>query len=209
MDPAKIRLSKKEMELLIDPQWILTKNGILKKGWHLLEHVQSIQEIILNETNNLPESVKKTTAKISKGENYRGLPYLILDQPRFFKSDNVLAIRTMFWWGNFISVTLHIAGDMKVKYEQHLKDACHTLKEKDFFICINDDMWEHHFGEDNYQSASGLDIAAIEKIIVEKSFVKIAQKIPLEKWDEAIILLPAMFQKMLEMISPHSTHSAQ
>ncbi len=209
MDLAKIRLSKKEMELLIDPQWILTKNLILKKAWHLLEHVKSIQEIIHNETNNLPESVKRTNAKISKGENYRGLPYLILDQPRFFKGDNILAIRTMFWWGNFFSVTLHMGGDMKEKYEQGFKDACHSLLEKDFFICVNDDMWEHHFEEDNYQLASKLDIARIEKIIAEKSFVKIAQKIPLEKWDEAITLLPAIFHLMLELILPHSTHSAQ
>src|SRR5688572_17017211 len=129
MDLAKIRLSKKEMELLIDPQWILTKNLILKKAWSLLEHVQSIQDIIISEVNNLPESVTKTNAKISRGENYRGLPYLILDQPRFFKRDDILAIRTMFWWGNYFSVTLHIGGDMKVKYEQHLKYSCQALLE--------------------------------------------------------------------------------
>ena len=97
---------------------------------------------------------------------------------------------------------------MKVKYEQELKDACHSLQEKDFFICVNDEMWEHHFEEDNYQPASKLELARMEKIIAEKSFVKIAQKIPLEKWDEAITLSPAIFHLMLELILPHSTHSA-
>lgn len=190
---------------MIDPQWILTKNLILKKAWSLLEHVQSIQEIILTEIKPLPENVKKTNAKISRGENYKGLPYLILDQPRYFKGDDILAIRTMFWWGNFFSVTLHVGGNMKVKYEQPLKQSCHAIQQNDFFICVNDDMWEHHFEEDNYQPASRLDIMGIEQIIVEKPFVKIAQKISLEKWDQAITLLPGMFRKMLALISPYST----
>ena len=53
---------------------------------------------------------KYGSPKISKGENYRGLPYVMLDYPRLFGREEVLAIRTFFWWGHGFSVTLHLKG---------------------------------------------------------------------------------------------------
>jgi hypothetical protein len=52
--------------------------------------------------------------KISRGENYQLLPYIILDYPSYFSRNNIFAVRTMFWWGNFFSITLHLSGDHKI-----------------------------------------------------------------------------------------------
>ena len=48
--------------------------------------------------------------KISKGEKYKGLPWVMLDYPRIFGKEDIMAIGTRFWWGHYFSVTLHLKG---------------------------------------------------------------------------------------------------
>ncbi|MBS1654980.1 MAG: hypothetical protein JSU05_09055, partial [Bacteroidetes bacterium] len=79
MNEAKIRLSAHELELIQNAEWILTKNTILEKVKLLFEQLQEpfLQE--LKKLTTLPEEVAAPSPKISKGENYKGLPYLVLD----------------------------------------------------------------------------------------------------------------------------------
>ena len=121
MDGTKIRLSAKEMELVTNADWILTKNGIIDKGKTLFGELQ--EELIAHLktiSSLLPVDVTRIPPKISKGENYNGLPYLILDYPRIFDKQNIFAIRTLFWWGNFFSITLHLGGVHKDEYEKNV-----------------------------------------------------------------------------------------
>src|SRR5438105_15186190 len=116
MDRAKIRLSSKEMELVTNADWILTKNTIIEKTKILFGELQEVMTSTFNPV--AANDYTRVPPKISKGENYRGLPYLILDYPRLFEKENILAIRTMFWWGNFFSITLHLAGSYKKQHEE-------------------------------------------------------------------------------------------
>src|SRR5580700_4684754 len=104
MDEAKIRLSVEELELVENAEWILTKNRIIDKVQNLFG-ILAVKMKTELETISLPDEPLQTNPKISKGENYNGLPYVILDYPRLFSKENVFAIRTMFWWGNYFSVT--------------------------------------------------------------------------------------------------------
>ena len=61
----------------------------------------------------MPEVIKTSTPKISKGENYKDLPYVMLDYPRCFQKEKTIAIRTFFWWGNFFSINLQLSGEYK------------------------------------------------------------------------------------------------
>jgi hypothetical protein len=203
MDPAKIRLSPKEQELVIDAGLILTKNAIMRKAWLLLEQLQEAQQsLLLQYAPLLPAEAIKTSPKISKGENYKGLPYLVLDQPRYFDRDHVLSIRTMFWWGHFFSSTLHLSGRFKDQYGVHLLDAFQTLGKEDYSICINDDEWEHHFEFDNYRDVSSMSREVFAQHACGRSFTKLAKKVSLEQWDDAPELLYSQFQFLLQLLAP-------
>ena len=116
-DQTKIQLSPFESQLVNNSEWILTKNLIIKKAQQLLEEVQeSIWRYTTVSRVNLPGEVTAISPKISKGENYHGLPWLTLDYPRYFQKEKVFAIRTMFWWGNFFSTTIHLSGQYKERY---------------------------------------------------------------------------------------------
>src|SRR5258706_2726482 len=93
----KIQLSQQEMELVNNADWILTKNGIILKVRHLLANLQRHQQDHLgSQQSPLPSEILKPAPKISRGENSRGLPYLILAYPRPFVPKKIFPIRPMF-----------------------------------------------------------------------------------------------------------------
>jgi len=198
MDKAKIRLSSKEMELVTNADWILTKNTIIEKAKNLFGELQEMMTEDLGRV--LTHNYTKVPPKISKGENYRGLPYLILDYPRLFEKENIFAIRTMFWWGNFFSITLHMAGSYKKQDEEKCIQAYPVFRDNDFFICINKEQWEHHFDPSNYALVKNLSQMEWKKIISENSFIKIANKHPLHHWNDAVSKLAVDFKVLTDVI---------
>lgn len=202
MNSAKIRLSAKEMELVTNADLILTKNGIIQKAKQLLESLQTEQQTIVQSyKKDLPAAIISSTPKISKGENYKGLPYLVLDYPRLFEKENTCVIRTLFWWGNFFSVTLHLSGTYKTKaVEQRIIDSFGELSKKNLFISVNDNEWEHHFEKENYLPLNELSKNEFTRRITNQHFLKLSQKIPLKQWDEVQHILSANFQDYLALL---------
>ena len=202
MMEAKIRLSANEMELVMNAGWILTKNGIIEKAKWLLEDVQQqMVDHLRAESKPLHADTIYGSPKISKGENYKGLPYLVLDYPRIFHKEKIFAIRTMFWWGNFFSTTLHLGGGCKDQSENKIISELPLLKNHHFYWCVNKDEWEHHFEISNYIPLTDLSNTEFKKIVQEKSFIKIAKKIPLHQWNEAGKILISNFKLLTGMMA--------
>ncbi|OSZ73562.1 hypothetical protein CAP36_16210 [Chitinophagaceae bacterium IBVUCB2] len=201
MSGAKIRLSEKEMELVTNAEVILTKNAIIEKVKTLMAELQSSTEEIINQHSYLfaPEAIL-SRPKISRGENYKGLPYLILDYPRCFEKKNILAIRTMFWWGNFFSITLHLSGKYKELYQQKIIAAFDMIIAHELFIGIHEDQWEHHFEKDNYTAVNDFSAIEFSQIIREQGFLKLAKKIPLTQWDDAKNILLEAYSDLLKLL---------
>ncbi|HMU45163.1 MAG TPA: hypothetical protein PKC72_02290 [Chitinophagaceae bacterium] len=201
MIETKIRLSQKEMELVNDADVILTKNTILQKAQLILGHIaEHQQKLISNRKNRLADGLVHTSPKISRGENYKGLPWLMLDYPRKFEKENFFAIRTMFWWGNFFSITLHISGQYQKLFSSKVILSHQRLKEEEFYVCRNNEQWEHHFENENYLQISMIDKKQFEEIIQRSDFFKLSFKIPIERWDEAIDILLEKFRFLIEIL---------
>lgn len=191
----KVRLSPLEKELIINSDWILTKNGIIEKVKALLGELQSRQQAILSQPLfALPEEVVLPSAKISKGENYKGLPYLVLDYPRYFTRGHVFAVRSFFWWGHFFSSTFQLSGDYKTKYEDNIIRSFPALQEGGYSVCVNADPWEHDFSEANYSAIKNITANDFEELIRGHLFIKLAKKITLQEWDNAEEKLFEMFR---------------
>lgn len=183
MDATKIRLSAEEAALMMNADILLTKNRILEKVKGLLQLIQEEQEDYLSDKATLPAIVRSISAKISKGENYNGLPYLVLDQPRLFIKEDMYAIRTMFWWGNFFSTTLLLSGKYKTQLQHKVIDSYEELKKDGYYICINADPWEHHFESGNFEKISSLSKTEWESVISRHPFLKLSKQIPLTQWE--------------------------
>lgn len=195
MQGSKIRLSPSEAALFSNAEIILTKNSILQKTVALLADVQEQMEA--NSKPTLPFS----TPKISRGENYQGLPYVVLDYPRIAKGEDLLFIRSMFWWGHFFSSTLQLAGSFKEDALWKLAAAYDTLAAENFFVGIQEDPWQHHFEETNYQKISALSKEAFFSLLQQQPHIKIAARWPLSQWDAAANLLVDSWKTLLNLIA--------
>lgn len=187
---------------MCNAQVILTKNRILSGIKFLLQNLE--KELMGNTSviENIRHSeVFQRGPKISKGENYGGLPYLVLDYPRRFDSLNIFAVRTMFWWGHQFSSTLHLAGDYKKELAPKIEAAYAHLCSAHYYICVNEDPWQHHFEEENY-----LPIAAVSKedfILYCRRFhhLKIAARWPLQTIDGVAESLKESWERLLKIVS--------
>ena len=198
---AKLTLSAEEQLLVNNSVWILTKHTVIEKAIILLSGLSDkIRLVLATEKNWLPQIISQSEPKISKGENYRRLPYVILDHPRCFDKENIFAVRTMFWWGNFFSITLHLSGIYKEQFSEALIKNTGRLQKEDYYICINEDQWQHHFEPGNYFLVSKKITTEFEEIIKQQSFIKIARKFSLEQWNEMPMILENSFSKMMELI---------
>ncbi|MEO9005077.1 MAG: hypothetical protein ABI288_10085 [Ginsengibacter sp.] len=196
---AKIHLSSLESELVNNTEWIFTKQIIIQKVQHILGDLHLYyKQIIQQEQGLIPKVFQTPGGKITKGENYRGLPYLILDYPAIFSKEDIFAVRTMFWWGNFFSISLHVSGKHLSQF-QNIRELLEGLAKKDFFICVNDKEWEHHFQPDNYCRVD--DLSEEEIVGLGKNgFFKISKKIELNQWDSVVFFLVQSFREIIEFI---------
>ena len=181
MQQTKIHLLPSEMEMVSSPEIILTKNAILQKIKNFLEQVQIKQlDILKDYAFQLPQDVLRTSPKISRGENYKGLPWLVLDNPRHFKHNNIFAIRTMFWWGNFFSITLHLSGNNKTSILKKISENILLLKENHFHVYAGNDELEHDLDPDSYKKLAALTNEELENIFKANNFLKLAIKFPID-----------------------------
>lgn len=185
---AKIQLSEEELKLVQNAQWLLTKNVIIGKVYELFGDIATWQQ------QHASARIFPSSPKISKGENYQGLPYVMLDHPRLFGKEDVFAVRTMFWWGHYFSVTLHLKGMYKEKYRNRLIENRHLLQQRDFYLSIGNDEWRHELAEDNYILLSRLNAGEMETRLLATDFCKLSAKISLHQWDKAKEKLCALYE---------------
>jgi len=201
MNATKLRLSEDELRLAKNADWLLTKNNIIRKVYLLFgELAGDMVDSIKKSPVKFSSEILNHNAKISKGENYGGLPFVMLDYPRFFDKENIFAIRSMFWWGNFFSMTLHLKGKYKEKFAGSLSKNFQFMKNENFFVCTSDDEWHHHFDSSNYTPLNTLDERKFQKIVLENPFCKLSVRIDLEHWNDSKELLDHSFAIIVQAL---------
>jgi hypothetical protein len=199
MNAAKIQLSEEELQLVQNAAWVLTKNKIIQKVYELFGQLSEDMKTALEDAH-LPMGILEVPAKISKGENYNGLPYVMLDYPRFFTNENIFAIRSFFWWGNYFSITLHLKGIYKTLFAGAIQKNKDLLSGKGYHICISGSEWRHELDDDHYLPISSIDAPAFEKICAQHSFLKLSAKIEFHEWNKSGMLFGKLFNTLLEAI---------
>ena len=203
MSYAKVTLSPKELELVNNADWILTKNHIIGKVYDLFGELANHYRQEFTTYKSFQDEVAfDIPPKISKGEQYEQLPYVMLDFPRYFTESDIFAIRTFFWWGNHCSIHLILKGKYLAAlgpaidryFEMSGKYQSETL---DWYIGVGADPWQHHFEKGNYIPMQEWNGYGVTKL----PFLKLAKKIPLQEWDDIENFMKSQFTKMLTILS--------
>ena len=187
MESANLQLSPEEMRLVTEPGWILTKNSIIRKTVELFAALSEEYRQMLS---------SPVSPKISKGENYQGLPYVMLDYPLLFGREDVLAIRTFFWWGHAFSVTLHLKGEHLQQYLPGLRRRWMQLAEAGFHVGVSDDEWRHD--PENYRPIVSADDIGVASGAAP--FLKLSAACGLDRWDEAYAILRDLVRVLVNVL---------
>jgi hypothetical protein len=194
-DDAKLRFSPEEIRLVTDPGWILTKNSVMEKVVQMMAALTGEYREIWAEAHIT--AVDPGSPKISRGENYRGLPWVMLDYPRIFGRQEVMAIRTMFWWGHGFIVTLHLKGSYRQLFLPALESHRAELAAAGFRVGISEDEWRHEHAEETYgplDGGSDLSGNGFE-------FLKLSAILPIDRWSAATEVLRAWFTQLVDTLA--------
>lgn len=202
MLPANVKLSKNELSLVCDEQFILTKNSIIDKVYKLfgLLSIEFTKELAAYDAI-FDTEIFQYAPKIYKGEQYNALPYVMLDHPRYFNKKDACSIRCFFWWGNFFSITLHLGGRFIELYVPFIVSALQQNKLiHDWYYCINETQWQQDFEATNYTTFTKELLPTVTDVSIEKGFFKMAKKIPLKEWDGVYDFYISNFRELLAIL---------
>jgi len=192
-----MQLTEKELLILQDTDFLLTKATVLEKINELLGQTrEKLKEYVENSNFSFPDSTDLLSGKISKGENYKNLPYMVLDYPALFTTKTVFAYRTMFWWGNFFSATLHIEGTALNHCRNSITKNLNRLLKKDVYIGVGDTPWQYHYEDDNYILLNETH----SDFITNCKFLKLSKKIELKKWNDVPEFSINFFELILSVL---------
>lgn len=197
IENAKIQFSAEELELLKNTEWILTKNRIIEK---IASGLAQLASGMQDEIKDFYPLVNKHIAngyKVSRGEKYEGLPYLMLDYPRIFGKEDVLAIRVLFWWGNYFSITLHTKG----RFAQNLYRVIE--REPDvtgLLMSVSGDEWNHNLSEGDYSNYDRFKLKEWMRTTSGKGFIKLSKRVELGSWEQAGREIHQEYHQFLQMI---------
>ncbi len=190
-------LTEKELLILQDTDFLLTKATVLEKITELLGQTrEELKRCVDNSNFSFPEGTDILNGKISRGENYKNLPYMVLDYPALFSTKTVFAYRTMFWWGNFFSASLHIEGIALNYYRNSITSSFEKLLNKNIYIGVGETPWQYHYEEDNYSLLN----EAHRDFITNSKFLKLSKKIELKKWNDVPEFSTNFFELMLSVL---------
>lgn len=175
MRKSTINLTKKELLFANNPQYPLTKQTIFKKlaesFHHLSDEVAKKYPYLLLVTEN--EIIQ---GKISRGENYRFMPYLVSDTPQIKEKHFPVLFRVVFWWGH--SFVLHYY----IRKEHVSKLKINDLKGS--YINTGDQhIWENDLEDKSWLKLNKLSNKKISTIIDGSNYIHLAKKVRIKDFE--------------------------
>ena len=166
MQNSSFKLTNKEFELILDKKYPLLKKNAIDKIQHHLHGIGEELSLNILITNLLHSN----SYKISKGENYMHLPYLVLDLPKIEGNNFPILCRTMFWWGKYFSLNVLIRKDAydMATFEKKLRNN----NPPGIYILLNDKLWQQDLDSNDYKKITDWS----EKINIKGAYLKLSIK---------------------------------
>ncbi len=198
MEESKVMFSPSELSLMQNSELFLTKNGIIRNIYDLFGEIST--SFVTNLQHNGPDWLSQISAspKISKGEQYEEMPWVMLDYPRIFiKAKGVFALRTFFWWGNYFTVQWIVSGIFikKAMLEKKIGNLPAYLRGFPVYCGIVDDPWINSIPQEGLEK---VEDQIFEFSTLAGNTLKIAIKVPLNRWADLSELCVDMCNLLLQ-----------
>lgn len=200
MDSAKIHLSEEELQLVQNASVLLTKNRIIRKVYEIFGAFADDWQLLLKSKNSIDPAIFSVSPKISRGENYQSLPYVMLDYPRVFDKTNVCAVRTFFWWGNYFSITLQLKGKWQLMAIEQILQDFDKLAAAGFYIGVSTDEWRYDIQSQDYRLLEETTKKGLELLLQKHPFCKLSNIVPLNQWYTVDKKLNSLYEMLVNLL---------
>ena len=194
-------LSNRELDVVKNTEFLLIKNKILDKIRSKLSETSSM--LVAEIKADFPHIYERfgiESPKISRGEKYHGLPYLVLDYPRFFDKGNTFSFRTTFLWGHYVNCSLHVEGDMVDL--SSLENRWKSLSKQDLYVCLHSTPWEHYLTKPYFAHISSMNAQDLQKHYHANQFIKIASRLEYGQLENLPDLVSLRFRSLVDFLYP-------
>ncbi|MFN0274532.1 MAG: hypothetical protein ACKVPJ_02205 [Chitinophagales bacterium] len=167
--------SDDEISLLFNKEIFYTKRSATEKLYLLFsEIIAVIKDTPIHKSFLFPDGTDFSTGKISKGENYKGSPYVMLDFPKLFSKDSIFAFRAMFWFGHGFVFSIVVAGNaLKPLQKKFLKNK-NGLHHHNIYFSIFNHAWQHEIHKDANILVEEISTQEMEHHINKNHFIKLS-----------------------------------
>ena len=182
-----LNFSNEEMQVLVDRKFFELKHSSTAKMVELFGLLEIELKTVFLESGLNVDGLNGASGKIFRGENYKLFPYVLLDCPRMFNKQSIFAFRSMFWWGNEFTFTLHLQGAAFEHFRKILQSNLDRLEGKEILYCINESPWQYHLGAENYLPLENEKaILFAKENLLSKDFIKLTHKLPITEYEKVI-----------------------
>jgi hypothetical protein len=123
----------------------------------------------LSQSECIPAIYRNQNYKITRGENYQLMPYMVLDYPQIKDKAFTLVMRTMFWWGHFISCQL-IVQTAQLNIEATANNLAGKRKTR---LWTASNLWDHDCKSDAFTKLKYLSAAEIQSFLEHQTHLKL------------------------------------
>lgn len=124
------------------------------------------------------QGIQRTGIKVSKGENFKGYPYIVLDCPRLYSTDTEVICRTIFRWGHGWSLHFTIQGKTFERVSYSLPDFSASFR-NDWLLYTGENIWEQDIDSEFFVPMSAISETSFSDILNPQQFFKMATSINL------------------------------
>ncbi len=167
-----------ELAVLKDREFMPVKLRVARKLEAKLNQLgQSLQAEVEAQGQHLPAVIRARPPKLSRGENYQSYAYRVMDYPRVFGKEDMLAFRSMVLWGHPVGYHLMLAGTYREQYRPLLAQAISQLPEG-YLLSAQATPWQWEPSHD-LLPAQQLTAETVAEIISQRAFIKVSYFLPL------------------------------
>lgn len=197
---TKIRIDADELKLISDSSLFIKKRLITEKIIRLYNQLHSnlLQSPAMKLFPGFEELIAKPE-KISKGENLNGQPYIMMDFPASFSNTDVLAFRSLFWWGHSFSFIWHIQGKYLESISQEKLIRLKQSKNNVIWASYDNSHWNYNIQKD-FVPVADLEITGNNISGGGEKSLRIIKNLDLGDWKSIPDTGKGFFEKIIEIL---------
>jgi hypothetical protein len=180
---SAIKLTKTEFDFVLHSEYPKIKQRVIQKVCHRFDALgHELKQHLVPEDVAWGNEFRDAHSKTTRGENYRQLPYVVLDYPRIRNREFMLACRTMFWWGNYFSLNFMIrldAVDVELFISNLKKNPNRKIR-----VYGGDDLWEQDLDDDHFMKLHQLSEPELNNLFRKQAYIKLSRKVRFTNWDQ-------------------------